>query len=220
MLADRAGIPFLYDVGSGLLADLSRYGLTGEPRVPEAVAAGATLVVFSGDKLLGGPQAGCLVGRTAAVARCRTNPLARALRADKFTLAALEATLALYRDPEVARREIPVLAMLTRTPEELRADAGRLARGVPAAYHPELIPGASAVGGGSFPGAILPTTLVALEAGALGANGLAIRLRLGEPAVVTRVDEDRVLLDPRTIRASEQELVQRALEAALAGQAE
>jgi L-seryl-tRNA(Ser) seleniumtransferase len=98
-LADAAGIPYVYDIGSGLIADLSPWGLVGEPRVADAVSAGAGLIVFSGDKLLGGPQAGCLIGREGLVSRCRKNPLARALRSDKLTLAALAATLALYQDP-------------------------------------------------------------------------------------------------------------------------
>ena len=198
-LAREAQVPWLYDVGSGLLLDLSPWGLAGEPRVPEAVAAGADLVIFSGDKLLGGPQAGCLAGRRDPVARCRSNPLARALRADKLTLAALEATLALYRDPAAAVAGIPVLAMLTASAADLAARAERLAGHCPPELEPTLRPGQSAVGGGSFPGAALPTTLVALDPGALGADGLALRLRLGEPAVVTRVAEGRVLLDPRTL---------------------
>jgi L-seryl-tRNA(Ser) seleniumtransferase len=210
-LARRAGIPFLFDIGSGLLADLSRFGLTDEPRVQEAVLAGADLVLFSGDKLLGGPQAGCLVGTAVAIARCRSNPFARALRADKFSLAALEATLALYRDPDTALRDIPVLAMLTRSAEVLQAQAVELSRLVPSEYRPELKAGESAVGGGSFPGAALPTTLVALDPGPLGANGLALRLRVCEPAVVARVEAERVLLDPRTVQAAEFESVGRAL---------
>ncbi len=198
-LAREAGVPWLYDVGSGLLLDLAPWGLAGEPRVPEAVAAGADLVIFSGDKLLGGPQAGCLAGGRDAVARCRANPLARALRADKLTLAALEATLALYRDPAAAVAEVPVLAMLTAGAADLAARAERLAGHCPPELEPALIPGRSAVGGGSFPGVVLPTTLVALDPGPLGADGLALRLRLGEPAVVARVAEGRVLLDPRTL---------------------
>jgi len=198
-LAREAGVPWLYDVGSGLLLDLSPWGLSGEPRVPEAVAAGADLVIWSGDKLLGGPQAGCLTGRRESVGRCRSNPLARAVRADKLTLSALEATLALYRDPATAVAEIPVLAMLTATPADLAQRAARLAGHCPPELRPELRPGRSAVGGGSFPGAILPTTLVALDPGLLGADGLALRLRLGEPAVVARVAEGHVLLDPRTL---------------------
>jgi L-seryl-tRNA(Ser) seleniumtransferase len=189
----------LHDVGSGLLADLAPYGLSGEPRVQDAVRAGADLVLFSGDKLLGGPQAGCLVGRRDLIAACRSNSLARALRADKFTLAALEATLALYRDPEAALREIPVLAALTLEPQELSRRAAALAARLPVSLTPVLVPGESAVGGGSFPGARLPTTLVALSPGPLGANGLALRLRLGNPAIIARVEQDRVLLDPRTL---------------------
>jgi len=198
-LAAEAGLPYLYDVGSGLLADLGPWGLTSEPRVADALAAGAALVCFSGDKLLGGPQAGCLVGRRDLLARCRENPFARAMRADKLTLAALEATLALYEDPETAVRHIPVLRMLTAEPAALAARAGRLAAACPAELHAELRPGESAVGGGAFPGAALPTTLVALDPGPLGADGLALRLRLGEPAIVARVAEGRVLLDPRTL---------------------
>jgi L-seryl-tRNA(Ser) seleniumtransferase len=198
-LAAEAGIPYLYDVGSGLLADLSRWGLTGEPRVRDAVQAGADLVIFSGDKLLGGPQAGCLVGRADLVRRCRDNPFARALRADRFTLAGLEATLALYRDPDRAIREIPVLAMLTLDAAELHRRAQLLVGRCPPALDARVLPGDSAVGGGSFPGASLATSLVALDPGSLGADGLALRLRLGHPPVVARVADGRVLLDPRTL---------------------
>jgi len=202
VLAAEAGVPWICDVGSGLLIDLAPWGLAGEPRVAEATGAGADAVIFSGDKLLGGPQAGCLVGRKALVATARGNPLARALRADKLTLAALEATLALYRDPTVAMAEIPVLAMLTVGPDELAARAQRLAAECPAGLSPTLRSGESAVGGGSFPGAVLPTTLVALDAGPLGPDGLALRLRLGSPPIVARVGDGRVLLDPRTLPPS------------------
>lgn len=214
-LGRNAGIPYIHDVGSGLLADLSPYQLTGEPRVQDAITAGADLVLFSGDKLLGGPQAGCLVGRADLVAACRRNPLARALRADKFTLAALEATLGLYRDPTAAIREIPVLAMLTCPPETLRLRAARLAATISSALSPQLIAGESAVGGGAFPGAVLPTTLIALDPGPLGANGLALRLRLGEPPIVARVENDRVLLDPRTLPPDRFEKVAEVLARAL-----
>ena len=116
-------LPYLVDVGSGLVLDLEPWGLRGEPRVQDARAAGADLVLFSGDKLLGGPQAGCLVGDGETLARCRRHPIARAVRADKMTLAGLEATLALYRDPSQALLEIPVLRMLTVAPEELARHA-------------------------------------------------------------------------------------------------
>jgi L-seryl-tRNA(Ser) seleniumtransferase len=214
-LAAATGIPYLYDVGSGLLADLSRWGLKGEPSVTDALGAGAGLVLFSGDKLLGGPQAGCLVGRQDLIAQCRANPLARALRSDKLTLAALAATLALYQDPDQAIRSIPVLAMLTLDPAELARRADQLASLCPAEVRAQTRPGESAVGGGSFPGAVLPTTVVAIEAGPLGPDGLALRLRLGEPPVVARVAADRVLLDPRSLPQSSFPIVARAIEAAL-----
>jgi L-seryl-tRNA(Ser) seleniumtransferase len=214
-LSRAHNIPFLYDVGSGLLMDLGPWGLVEEPLVPQAVASGADLVLFSGDKLLGGPQAGCLVGSHGAIARCRENPLARALRADRFTLAALEATLVLYREPERARREIPVLAMLTLSPDELRQRAERLAAVCPRSLGPRCIAGESAVGGGSFPGATLPTTLVSLDSGPLGADGLAVRLRLGSPPIIARVAEGRVLLDPRTIPEAAFPVVGKALVVAM-----
>jgi L-seryl-tRNA(Ser) seleniumtransferase len=214
-LATSAGIPYLYDIGSGLIPDLSPWGLTGEPRVAEALAAGASLVLFSGDKLLGGPQAGCLVGRRELLARCRENPIARAVRADKLTLAALAATLSLYQDPETAVRQVPVLAMLTLEPEELARRAEHLAALCPPAVRASTIPGESAVGGGSFPGAVLATTLVALDAGALGADGLALRLRLGQPSIVARVGSDRLLLDPRTLPEDSFQVVAAAIEQAL-----
>jgi L-seryl-tRNA(Ser) seleniumtransferase len=216
-LATNAGIPYFHDIGSGLLADLSQWGLHTEPRVADAVAAGSGLVLFSGDKLLGGPQAGCLVGTRDLVAACRANPLARALRADKLTLAALEATLALYREPERALTEIPVLRMLTISADELASRAEELARACPASLKPETQPGESAVGGGAFPGAVLPTTVVALDAGALGADGLLLRLRMGDPPIVARVAAGRVLLDPRTLPENAAPQVARALEQALLG---
>jgi L-seryl-tRNA(Ser) seleniumtransferase len=221
-LAHQHGLPYLHDVGSGLLLELTRFGLTDEPQVGDAVRWGADLVCFSGDKLLGGPQAGCLVGKRELVAGARKNPLARALRADKMTLAALEATLALYRDPEVALREIPVLRMLTLSQEMLQELAERLRSAVltppgpltPA--HCQLVTGNSAVGGGSFPTAPLPTTLVSIEAGSIGANTLALRLRLGSPPIIARVQDDRVVLDPRTLPEDQLEPVGAAVSRALA----
>ncbi len=210
-LAHERGMPCLHDVGSGLLLDLSPWGLAGEPRVSDAVADGADLVLFSGDKLLGGPQAGCLVGARDLVAACRRNPLARALRADKMTLAALEATLTLYDDDDIARREVPVLRMLTESPDRIEARATRLMRMVPAHFRAALVPGQSAVGGGAFPAAVLPTLLVALTPGEIGAHSLALRLRLGEPAVIARVQDARVLLDVRTVAEPEIDMLGAAL---------
>jgi L-seryl-tRNA(Ser) seleniumtransferase len=217
-LAAQAGIPYLYDVGSGLIADLSRFGLTGEPGVRDALNAGAGLVIFSGDKLLGGPQAGCLVGTRQLVSRCRENPIARAVRADKLTLAGLAATLALYQDENSALESIPVLRMLTLSREDLASRAAQLASLCPAGSGPTTIAGESAVGGGAFPGAVLPTTLVALTGGPPGPDGLALRLRLGQPSVIARVAGDRVLLDPRTLPQESFPAVAAAIEQGLAGE--
>ena len=203
-LAHTRKVAFLYDVGSGLLLDLAPWGLTGEPTVAEAVASGADLITFSGDKLLGGPQAGILLGGETAIAACRADPIARAVRADKLTLAALEATLALYRDPETARREIPVLRMLTEGKETLKSRAEALKKGVgPAA---EVIEGESEVGGGSFPGAKLPTWLVSLPD-----EGMVTRLRANDPPIIARIADGRTLLDPRTIFPNQVDAVRTAL---------
>ncbi len=216
-LAEARGIASVYDLGSGLLLDLSTWGLAGEPTIRDALASGVRAVVFSGDKLLGGPQAGIVLGKSAVIAACRNDPIARAVRADKFTLAALEATLALYRDPERARREIPVLRMLTATSEELRQRADELVRALPARARAKSEPGQSEVGGGSFPGAPLPTTLVRLDADQPSADTLAARLRASDPPVIARIDADRIVLDPRTILPGEHEQVATAVRAAFDG---
>jgi L-seryl-tRNA(Ser) seleniumtransferase len=199
----------LYDLGSGLLLDLSPWGLSGEPTVRDAVASGADLVAFSGDKLLGGPQAGILVGSAAAIAACRADPIARAVRADKLTLAALEATLALYRDPETARREIPVLRMLTEDQQDIKRRAEALKKGV--GERAEIVAGESEVGGGSFPGAKLPTWLVAIRYP--GPDTLVARLRSWDPPIIARITDDRVVLDPRTIFPTQVETAVAALTA-------
>jgi L-seryl-tRNA(Ser) seleniumtransferase len=208
-LAHARGAQCLYDLGSGLLLDLSPWGLPGEPTVREAVASGADVVVFSGDKLLGGPQGGILLGHADAIAACRADPVARAVRADKLTLAALEATLALYRDPEKARREIPVLRMLTETNEQLKRRAEALKEGVKKGV--DVIEGESEVGGGSFPGAKLATWLVAIRHPA--PDTLVARLRAWDPPIIARIADDRVVLDPRTIFPTQVETVIAALTA-------
>jgi L-seryl-tRNA(Ser) seleniumtransferase len=192
------GVPVIDDVGSGVLID-DLAVLADEPPVRRSVRAGAAVVAFSGDKLLGGPQAGLLVGTEAAIAACRRHPLARAVRIDKLSLAALEATLALYRDPALARRELPVLAMLSLDPGELRARAERLA----AATGGEVVPATGRVGGGALPLLELPGFAVALDPGPVGADAFAAALRGGDPAVVGRIEQGRVLLDPRTLAPEE-----------------
>jgi L-seryl-tRNA(Ser) seleniumtransferase len=205
------GVPVIDDVGSGVL-DEGMAVLAGEPPVRRSVRAGAALVAFSGDKLLGGPQAGLLVGRRDAVAACRAHPLARAVRIDKLSLAALEATLALYRDPAHARAAIPVLAMLELDEAELGARAARLAEAVGG----EVVAAVARVGGGALPLLELPGPAVALDPGPEGADALAARLRTGDPAVAGRIDAGRVILDPRTLAPSELDACAAAVRAALA----
>jgi L-seryl-tRNA(Ser) seleniumtransferase len=217
-LGRERGVPVMDDLGSGALLDLTRYGLEAEPTVQESVAAGAGVITFSGDKLLGGPQAGLILGRREYLERMKRHPLMRVIRNDKMTLAALEATLRLYLDEERARREIPTLQALTATPEKLRARAGRLRRAigvVDAAI--SLEPGISQVGGGSLPGERLPTTLVVLEPRSMGEEELARRLRMGEPPVFGRRQRGRLLLDPRTVADGEIPQLAAAVRAALGG---
>ncbi len=196
-MARKANVPLIMDLGSGLSLSLDEYGLRGEPTVPEAVADGATLVVMSGDKLLGGPQAGILVGTRQAVEACRRNPLTRALRVDKLTLAALEATLALYRDPARAVRDVPVLAMVTASPDSIRDRAERVAAQLRTAGVPcDVVESEAAVGGGAFPTARLASAAVAL----LGkAADVERKLRSAPEAIVARIGDDRVLLDLRSL---------------------
>jgi L-seryl-tRNA(Ser) seleniumtransferase len=204
------GVPVIDDVGSGALAD-GVPAFADEPSLRRSIAAGAALVCCSGDKLLGGPQAGLLLGTTEATAAARAHPLARALRIDKLSLAALEATLALYRDPARARAEIPVLAMLERPPAALHEMAQRLAVriGPPA----RVVPTVSRVGGGALPLTELPGPAVALGG---DPAALAAALRDGDPPVVARIHDGEVLLDPRTVAGDELESLADAARRALA----
>jgi L-seryl-tRNA(Ser) seleniumtransferase len=214
-IAREADRPLLEDQGSGLLASLPG-GLAEEPRVADALADGADIVTFSGDKLLGGPQAGIAAGLRRYIDPMRKNPLYRALRVDKMTLAALDATLVEHQlRGDLAR--LPALRMIAATAEELRARAEALTRRLSArapALAPALVPGESMVGGGAVPDRGVPTTLVALDPGPRGADRLARALRHGSPPVVARVAEGRVLVDLRTILPDEDELLLNALVAA------
>ncbi|HEX6316366.1 MAG TPA: L-seryl-tRNA(Sec) selenium transferase [Gemmatimonadaceae bacterium] len=207
-IAGEAGLPLIMDLGSGLLLSLEDYGLGGEPTAAEAVRDGAAIVVMSGDKLLGGPQAGIIAGTRQAVDACRRNPLTRALRVDKLTLAALEATLALYRDPPRALREIPVLAMLTSPAETIRARAVRLA----ARLGGDVVEAEAAVGGGAFPSARLPSFAIALSG---DARLVERKLRTGPEPVIGRIDHGRLLLDLRSITEDNDEALVSAVTRAL-----
>jgi len=202
-LATAHGVPLIDDVGSGSLLDVRPYGLAPEPLVQESVAAGAGLVLFSGDKLLGGPQAGVIVGRADLIARLRQHPLMRALRPDKITIAALSATLLHYVRGE-ADREIPVWRMIGAQPPDLEARARAWRAQLPAVEGTlaGVEPGESTIGGGSLPGETLPTHVLALRGtrrAASWASATVAALRAGTPPVVARIDDDRVVLDPRTV---------------------
>jgi L-seryl-tRNA(Ser) seleniumtransferase len=205
-LGRARGVPVMEDLGSGCLVDLTRYGFPHEPTVPEVVAAGVDLVSFSGDKLLGGPQAGIVVGRGDLVERLARNPLNRALRIDKFTVAALEATLYAYEAGD-ALTTIPTLAMLTEPLASIRARARRLLRRLPAdaahALGAAIVESRSQVGGGALPTVELPTAALALGSAARPAQNLDEALRLARPPVLGRLADDRLLLDCRTIQAAE-----------------
>jgi len=213
-VAAAAGVPLLYDLGSGLLVDPAELGLPEEPRAETALRSGADVVAVSGDKLMGAPQAGLLLGSAELIGAMRRNPMCRALRVDKVTLAGLEATLRLYRDPKGARSKIPTLRMLSESTDVMQARANELAERLSAAGAAAVpVPTESAVGGGTYPGVTLPSWGVALETPA-GAEALAAALRLGDPAVVGRIVDDRVQLDVRTVDPSEEDdLIRRVVEA-------
>jgi L-seryl-tRNA(Ser) seleniumtransferase len=207
-LARERGIPLVADLGSGTLIDLSRYGLPREPTVAETVAAGADLVTFSGDKLLGGPQAGFIVGRRELIARINRNPMKRALRIDKIRLAAIEATLRLYRDPERLSARLPTLRLLARGCEDIDACAHRLAQPVaallPAGYRVEVVPCTSEVGSGAVPAETLRSAGLAIRAPDTRRAGraliaLAAALRRLPVPVLGRITGQVLLLDLRCL---------------------
>ncbi len=213
-LASDAGVLLLDDLGSGCLLDTTRYGLAPEPRVQESVATGVDLTMFSGDKLLGGPQAGLIVGRADLIERLRRHPLARALRPDKSAIAGLAATLAHYLHDQ-AETEIPVWRMIAAPADGLRDRAEAWRTAIAAG---SVEPSRSMVGGGSLPDESLPTFVLALREPRTDAGSLAAALRGGDPPLIARVEHDAVLLDPRTIDPSEDAAVVTALRSALSGE--
>lgn len=219
-LGRRHQIPVMEDLGSGSFIDLSRFGLMKEPTVQESVASGADLVTFSGDKLLGGPQAGLIVGRHDLVAKIKKNPLARALRIDKMTLAALEATLQIYHDPDGAVEQIPTLAALTESPAKVEAKAQQLAQALdnPAleGLEIEVVDLDARAGGGALPLLAIQSKGVALRHKTISVNLIESGLRRTSPPVIGRIDSDRFILDMRTVRTDEIDLVVAALGKVLA----
>ncbi|HXT71227.1 MAG TPA: L-seryl-tRNA(Sec) selenium transferase [Vicinamibacterales bacterium] len=212
-LARRFNIPVIEDLGSGWLGGMpAPPPLAGEPSVSDSVAAGVDLVIFSGDKLLGGPQAGIVVGRREFVARLKSSPLMRAVRVDKLTYAALEATLALWAE-EPSRLKIPLMRMLAASPADIeqraRAIAGSLRDA--SAIVCEVIDGASTIGGGSAAGSELPTRLLAVSRGGTSAADLAAELRRHDPPIIGRVHQERVVLDLRTVAPEDDAAIAEAL---------
>jgi L-seryl-tRNA(Ser) seleniumtransferase len=210
-LGKEKGIPTMMDLGSGCLADLAPYGLADETTVQEVVAKGIDVVSFSGDKLLGGPQAGILAGRADLIEKMRTNPLARALRMDKLTLAGLEATLEEYVRPEGPAGGIPTLDMIMRAPEELEERAGNLAAAIKeqvgALAEIDIEPGVGRVGGGALPTSDLPGPRVAIRPRKISAARLEQGLRSGAPPVIAIVKDEALLLDPRTMLKDQAALI-------------
>jgi len=213
LLAHRFGVPLVDDLGSGAVLDTAKYGLAHEPTVQESLYAGADVVCFSGDKLLGGPQAGIILGRAELLVKIKKHPLARAVRADKTCLAALSATLLHYLKDE-AESEIPVWRMIAAPLRELerRAEAWKTAAGVG-----EVVLSESTVGGGSLPGEVLPTRVLSIAVPQ--PDKFLARLRLGDPPVIARTENDRLLLDPRTVLREQDAALAAALKAVFVGAA-
>ena len=213
-LGARHQIPVLHDLGSGCLVDTTQFGLAHEPMAQESIAAGVDLVFFSGDKLLGGPQAGIVVGKRAMVSLLARHPLARAVRIDKLSLAALTTTLLHYLRGEAVEK-VPVWKMISTSTEELEATAHRWQKAF--GDKGQVVSGQSTIGGGSLPGETLPTWLLALTADGLpgGAQGLASRLREAKTPVIARIEEDRVVIDPRTVLPGQEDGLVSSLKVAL-----
>ena len=210
-LGNRFGIPVMDDLGSGAIVDLSALGAGPTTTLRAAVETGCDVITASGDKLLGGPQCGIVLGRKECVDRIAAHPLARALRVDKLTLAALEATLRLYRDPAEAIRQIPTLKYLSRSVDELRGLAEEIAAAIGALpdARVDLVDSTSEVGGGSLPGENLPTICVRIHSSGAEVTGerLICALRMGDPPIFGRIREDALLLDPRTVEREEIESI-------------
>ncbi|GBE40550.1 L-seryl-tRNA(Sec) selenium transferase [bacterium BMS3Bbin09] len=200
-------IPLVADVGSGSIINLEKYGIHGEPTVMDVIKAGADLVTFSGDKLLGGPQAGIIIGKKDLIQKIQKNPMLRAMRIDKMTFAALEATFMQYLDEEKAVRDIPTVRMLTESGEAIKKRANKilsaLKKSVSEQARLDVIPDQSRAGGGSLPETDFPTFSVSIKPLNIKLNMLEKRLRLGEPPVIARIKEDSILIDARTIEDRE-----------------
>jgi L-seryl-tRNA(Ser) seleniumtransferase len=219
-LGNKHGLKVIDDIGSGALIDFARFGFRDEPVARDSIAAGADLVLFSGDKLLGGPQAGILAGKKEWIQKIEKDPLMRAFRLDKMTLAALEATLRLYLNEEKALREVPGLRMLGFSTDELKQRAEALAARLRAivGLTAEVIEDVAYVGGGSLPDQAMKTWIVAVEAKSQSDADLALHLRTGTPAVLGRLREGKLALDLRTVFPEQEDALVEAIRQATAGE--
>ena len=215
-LGNRHGRPVMEDLGSGTFIDFSNYGLVKEPTVQESVAAGADVVTFSGDKLLGGPQAGIIIGKKHLLEQIKKNPLARALRIDKLTLAALEATVCLYRDEAKAVRRIPTLRMLTMDINEIGPKASKLMENLKkidaSRLRVDIVELSSKAGGGALPLLELPSKCLRIQIEGLSANTLAINMRKNSPPIIGRIEDDAFIIDPRTLQDDDLPIIESAFE--------
>jgi L-seryl-tRNA(Ser) seleniumtransferase len=212
-IGKKHDLPVIFDMGNGLMLDMSEYGLS-EPNIPASLATGIDVMLFSGDKLLGGPQAGIIVGKKKYISRMKKHPLARAMRVDKMTFAALEATLAKYKDPKIALRDIPVLNMISASGDEMKAKAERLADEIAKAnggLELEIVAVKDQIGGGSAPMVRLPGWAVSVRDGGRSADSIERRLRKGKVPVVARIHDDMLLLCVRTVFEDEFGLIADAL---------
>ena len=214
-LGKKYKIPVMEDLGSGTFIDFSKYDLLKEPTVQESVSTGANIVTFSGDKLLGGPQAGIIVGKKNIIDQIKKNPLTRALRIDKLTLAALESTLCLYRDPEKAVENIPTLRMLTLPLEHIEKKSNRLLCMLKNLKNPDisvkLFKLSSRVGGGSLPLLELPSICVGIQINGMSANAVEKRMRENNPPIIGRIEKNYFIMDLRTIKNDELPIIENAL---------
>ena len=206
------GVPVIHDLGSGSMVDLEQYGIKDEPSVAQSMSAGADVVSFSGDKLFGGPQAGIIIGRKVYIDAMKKNPLTRAFRIDKMTLAALEATLRLYLDPMEAETQIPTISMLAKTSDDLREKAEQLCKKIrekvdPSYCHLQVVEEVGQVGGGSVPTQLLDTWAVAISSENTPATFIELKMRENDIPIIGRISKDRYLLDVRTIEEKDFEIV-------------
>jgi len=217
-LGGKHQIPVMYDLGSGCLIDFRQFGIHDEPSVKEIVKTGVDLTTFSGDKLLGGPQGGVIVGAKKYIERIQKNPMTRAMRIDKLTLAGFEATLMEYVDEEKVVENIPTLRMLLQKPEKIKTRANRIARRLKSEIKDadiRIMQDSSRAGGGALPEMDLPTYVVAIKSDQISVNELEERLRKGDPPIITRIKGDSLIIDARTIMDKDHEVLVKGMKSAL-----